>query len=139
MRGQGGAVLRVRTAYVQQAYSFRTTYVRCTLIPRIGVSPGSHFLIFGQEIFVVVDTCKCFWYTQIVGYHTGSHIYAFVWSNGNKQVCSAYAALFEVVYGGRVASTVPPFSFHEELELIADPSLFVHYAELAFNAGLLDR
>ena len=66
---------------------------------------GKKFLIRGQEIFIVVDTGKCFGYTQIVGYHTGSHIYAFVWSNGNKQVCSAYAALFEVVYGGRVAST----------------------------------
>ena len=38
-----------------------------------------------------------------------------------------------------VFGSVPPFSFHEELELIADPSLLARYAELAFNAGLLDR
>lgn len=38
-----------------------------------------------------------------------------------------------------VFGSVPPFSFHEELELIADPSLFTRYAELAFNAGLLDH
>ena len=38
-----------------------------------------------------------------------------------------------------IFGSVPPFSFHEELELIADPSLFVRYAELAFNAGLLDH
>ena len=38
-----------------------------------------------------------------------------------------------------VFGSVPPFSFHEELELIADPSLLTRYAELAFNAGLLDR
>ena len=38
-----------------------------------------------------------------------------------------------------VFGSVPPFSFHEELELIADHSLLTRYAELAFNAGLLDR
>ena len=38
-----------------------------------------------------------------------------------------------------VPGSVPPFSFCEELELIADPSLFTRYDELAFNAGLLDR
>ena len=38
-----------------------------------------------------------------------------------------------------IFGSVPPFSFHEELELIADPSLLTRYAELAFNAGLLDR
>ena len=38
-----------------------------------------------------------------------------------------------------VFGSVPPFSFHEELELIADPSLLARYTELAFNAGLLDH
>lgn len=38
-----------------------------------------------------------------------------------------------------IFGSVPPFNFHEELELIADPSLLTRYAELAFNAGLLDR
>ena len=38
-----------------------------------------------------------------------------------------------------VPGSVPPFSFCEELELIADPSLFTRYDELAFNAGLLDH
>jgi len=38
-----------------------------------------------------------------------------------------------------VFGSVPPFSFHEELQLIADPSLLARYAELAFNAGLLDH
>lgn len=38
-----------------------------------------------------------------------------------------------------VFGSVPPFSFHSDLTLIADPSLLTRYEELAFNAGLLDR
>lgn len=39
---------------------------------------------------------------------------------------------------GSVAGTVLPFSFHPELELIADPSLLEN-EELYFNAARLDR
>jgi Ala-tRNA(Pro) deacylase len=39
---------------------------------------------------------------------------------------------------GSVVGTVLPFSYHPDLELIADPSLLVH-PELYFNAGRLDR
>jgi len=39
---------------------------------------------------------------------------------------------------GCVPGTVLPFSFNDELELIVDPSLFVH-KELFFNAARLDR
>ncbi|WP_169754619.1 YbaK/EbsC family protein [Campylobacter curvus] len=38
-----------------------------------------------------------------------------------------------------VFGSVPPFSFHKNLLLIADPSLFERYEEIAFNAGLLDH
>ena len=38
-----------------------------------------------------------------------------------------------------VFGSIPPFSFHEKLTLIADPNLFGRYDEIAFNAGLLDR
>ena len=41
-------------------------------------------------------------------------------------------------FTGCVFGAVPPVSFHPELELVADPSLFTRYDELAFNAGLLD-
>lgn len=34
--------------------------------------------------------------------------------------------------------TVPPFSFHQDLKLIADPSLFERFEEIAFNAGSLE-
>lgn len=33
----------------------------------------------------------------------------------------------------------PPFSFHPNLKLIADPLLFERFEELAFNAGTLER
>lgn len=39
---------------------------------------------------------------------------------------------------GSVFGAVPPVSFTEELLLIADPSLFTRYEEIAFNAGRLD-
>jgi Ala-tRNA(Pro) deacylase len=39
---------------------------------------------------------------------------------------------------GSVTGTVLPFSYHERLELIADPALLNH-GELYFNAGRLDR
>lgn len=39
---------------------------------------------------------------------------------------------------GSVSGTVLPFSFHPQLELIADPSLLSH-EELFFNAARLDR
>ncbi|HHT1687219.1 TPA: YbaK/EbsC family protein, partial [Raoultella ornithinolytica] len=34
---------------------------------------------------------------------------------------------------------IPPFSFHPDLRLIADPLLFDRYPEIAFNAGQLDK
>ncbi|PHM41852.1 YbaK/prolyl-tRNA synthetase associated domain-containing protein [Xenorhabdus szentirmaii] len=38
-----------------------------------------------------------------------------------------------------VFGAIPPFSFHPDLKLIADPFLFDRYSELAFNAGSLER
>ncbi|TNH05725.1 YbaK/prolyl-tRNA synthetase associated domain-containing protein [Testudinibacter sp. TR-2022] len=37
-----------------------------------------------------------------------------------------------------VFGAIPPFSFHPELKLVADRSLFNRYSELAFNAGTLE-
>ena len=39
---------------------------------------------------------------------------------------------------GSVFGAVPPVSFTDDLVLIADPSLFERYEEIAFNAGRLD-
>jgi Ala-tRNA(Pro) deacylase len=39
---------------------------------------------------------------------------------------------------GCVLGAIPPFSFHPELRLVADPELFERYREIAFNAGRLD-
>jgi Ala-tRNA(Pro) deacylase len=39
---------------------------------------------------------------------------------------------------GSVSGTIMPFSFHPDLELVADPGLFAH-AEIFFNAARLDR
>lgn len=39
---------------------------------------------------------------------------------------------------GCVLGAIPPFSFHAGLALVADPELFVRFAEIAFNAGRLD-
>lgn len=38
-----------------------------------------------------------------------------------------------------VFGAIPPFSFHADLLLIADPSLQERYTEIAFNAGTLER
>ncbi|MBN6067170.1 YbaK/prolyl-tRNA synthetase associated domain-containing protein [Aggregatibacter actinomycetemcomitans] len=38
-----------------------------------------------------------------------------------------------------VFGAIPPFSFHPDLLLIADPTLLKRYDELAFNAGTLVR
>lgn len=38
-----------------------------------------------------------------------------------------------------VFGAIPPFSFHPQLKLVVDPSLFGKYDELAFNAGTLER
>ena len=38
-----------------------------------------------------------------------------------------------------VFGAIPPFSFHDDLLLIADPSLLERYDELAFNAGTLEK
>lgn len=40
---------------------------------------------------------------------------------------------------GCVFGAIPPFSFHPDLKLVADPLLFTLYNEIAFNAGVLDR
>lgn len=38
-----------------------------------------------------------------------------------------------------IPGTVPPFSFHDDLKLVADPSLFERFDTIAFNACALDR
>jgi len=38
-----------------------------------------------------------------------------------------------------VPGSVPPFSFHQDLTLIADPDIFNRYEEIAFNAGSLEK
>ncbi|KEA52789.1 MULTISPECIES: YbaK/prolyl-tRNA synthetase associated domain-containing protein [Mangrovibacter] len=38
-----------------------------------------------------------------------------------------------------VFGAIPPFSFHPELTLIADPGLFLQQQEIAFNAGRLEK
>lgn len=40
---------------------------------------------------------------------------------------------------GCVFGAIPPFSFHPALKLVADPLLFEHFDEIAFNAGRLDK
>ncbi|WP_158783524.1 YbaK/prolyl-tRNA synthetase associated domain-containing protein [Pantoea sp. BAV 3049] len=40
---------------------------------------------------------------------------------------------------GCVFGAIPPFSFHEELKLIVDPTLCERNSEIAFNAGLLEK
>lgn len=42
-------------------------------------------------------------------------------------------ALTDCVFGA-----IPPFSFHPDLLLVADPLLFTRFDELAFNAGMLE-
>lgn len=41
--------------------------------------------------------------------------------------------------GGCVFGAIPPFSFHPNLKLVADPLLFERFDEIAFNAGLLEK
>ena len=41
-------------------------------------------------------------------------------------------------YTGCVFGAVPPVSFHPDLQIIADPTLFTRYDELVFNAGQRD-
>lgn len=40
---------------------------------------------------------------------------------------------------GCVFGAIPPFSFHPNLKLVADPLLFERFHEIAFNAGLLEK
>ena len=40
---------------------------------------------------------------------------------------------------GCVFGAIPPFSFHPDLTLVADPLLFARFPEIAFNAGQLDK
>jgi Ala-tRNA(Pro) deacylase len=35
--------------------------------------------------------------------------------------------------------SVPPFSFNPQVRLVVDPALVERFAEIAFNAGRLDR
>lgn len=40
---------------------------------------------------------------------------------------------------GCVFGAIPPFSFHDELKLLVDPTLCERNSEIAFNAGLLEK
>lgn len=39
---------------------------------------------------------------------------------------------------GCVIGAIPPFTFHEDIQLVLDPSLVTRFPEIAFNAGRLD-
>ncbi|MWT74202.1 YbaK/prolyl-tRNA synthetase associated domain-containing protein [Escherichia coli] len=39
---------------------------------------------------------------------------------------------------GCVPGSIPPFSFHTDLKLVADPEIFARYTDIAFNAGSLE-
>ncbi|HIF4661339.1 YbaK/prolyl-tRNA synthetase associated domain-containing protein [Citrobacter koseri] len=43
------------------------------------------------------------------------------------------------VLTGCVFGAIPPFSFHPNLKLVADPLLFERFNEIAFNAGVLEK
>lgn len=40
---------------------------------------------------------------------------------------------------GCVFGAIPPFSFHDELQVVVDPTLCERNSEIAFNAGLLEK
>lgn len=40
---------------------------------------------------------------------------------------------------GCVFGAIPPFSFHPNLKLVADPLLFERFNEIAFNTGVLEK
>lgn len=40
---------------------------------------------------------------------------------------------------GCVFGAIPPFSFHDALTLVVDPTLLTRHKEIAFNAGLLEK
>lgn len=40
---------------------------------------------------------------------------------------------------GCVFGAIPPFSFHDELKVVVDPTLCERNSEIAFNAGLLEK
>ncbi|MBC3909731.1 YbaK/prolyl-tRNA synthetase associated domain-containing protein [Undibacterium umbellatum] len=40
---------------------------------------------------------------------------------------------------GCVIGAIPPFVFSDDIQLVLDPSLVARYAEIAFNAGRLDK
>lgn len=40
---------------------------------------------------------------------------------------------------GCVFGAIPPFSFHQELRVVVDPTLCQRNREIAFNAGLLEK
>ncbi|MEI2263858.1 YbaK/prolyl-tRNA synthetase associated domain-containing protein [Erwinia sp. CGal63] len=40
---------------------------------------------------------------------------------------------------GCVFGAIPPFSFHDELKVVVDPTLCERNREIAFNAGLLEK
>jgi Ala-tRNA(Pro) deacylase len=56
---------------------------------------------------------------------------------GGTKAAFAVSDVAERLAGTRSGS-IPPFSFHPDLELIVDPSLLVHQ-EIYFNAARLDR
>ncbi|WP_237385308.1 YbaK/prolyl-tRNA synthetase associated domain-containing protein [Xenorhabdus sp. Sc-CR9] len=56
---------------------------------------------------------------------------------GNRASLASPKEVSELTYC--VFGAIPPFSFHPDLQLIAEPYLFERYDELAFNAGSLER
>ncbi|CAI8700956.1 YbaK/prolyl-tRNA synthetase associated domain-containing protein [Kosakonia quasisacchari] len=56
---------------------------------------------------------------------------------GNKASLASPAEVDELT--ACVFGAIPPFSFHPDLHLVADPVLFQRFDDIAFNAGLLEK
>lgn len=59
-------------------------------------------------------------------------------ATGLKKVTLASAEEATLTTGCKVGA-IPPFTFSPQIQLLVDPALVEAYAEIAFNAGRLDR
>ncbi|HAS1008625.1 TPA: YbaK/prolyl-tRNA synthetase associated domain-containing protein [Enterobacter cloacae] len=97
---------------------------------------GARFRVMEHE---AVGKCEAV--SEIRGTDLGQGAKALVCKvKGNGVKKHVLAILAEVDHlTACVFGAIPPFSFHPDLTLVADPLLFERFDEIAFNAGLLEK
>ena len=118
---------RLTTLFTEGGAHFRVIHH-----PSAGQSSQSVAEIRGTELGQGAKALCC----TVKGNGVKKHVLGVLPAGGRRASLASPDEVMDLT--GCIFGAVPPVSFHPDLELICDPTLFTRYSELAFNAGSRD-